>query len=77
VEEILAIKENPTALRSPLEGANSQNISQEKFTTNGTRVSPFQGGEPTARFFLLESQIDQLVYQLYDLTEEEIRVVEE
>jgi hypothetical protein len=24
----------------------------------------------------LENQIDQLVYQLYDLTEEEIRIVE-
>jgi hypothetical protein len=26
---------------------------------------------------LLESQIDQLVYQLYDLSEEEIAIVEE
>ncbi|HPX59115.1 MAG TPA: TaqI-like C-terminal specificity domain-containing protein, partial [Bacteroidales bacterium] len=32
---------------------------------------------PSADTSALESQIDQLVYQLYDLTEEEIKIVEE
>jgi len=31
---------------------------------------------PTADATALESQIDQLVYQLYDLSEEEIKIVE-
>jgi adenine-specific DNA-methyltransferase len=31
---------------------------------------------PTADITALENQIDQLVYQLYDLTEEEIKIVE-
>jgi hypothetical protein len=32
---------------------------------------------PSADTTLLESQIDQLVYQLYDLSDEEIAIVEE
>jgi adenine-specific DNA-methyltransferase len=32
---------------------------------------------PSADTSLLESQIDQLVYQLYELTEEEIAIIEE
>jgi type II restriction/modification system DNA methylase subunit YeeA len=31
---------------------------------------------PTANTTDLDNQIDHLVYQLYDLTEEEIRIVE-
>ncbi len=32
---------------------------------------------PPANTVLQENQIDQLVYQLYDLTEEEIKIVED
>ena len=31
---------------------------------------------PTEHIFSIENQIDQLVYQLYGLTEEEIKIVE-
>jgi hypothetical protein len=33
--------------------------------------------DPSADTTALEAEIDQLVYQLYGLTEEEIRIVEE
>ena len=32
--------------------------------------------QPTADTTVLEKEIDQLIYQLYDLTEEEIKIVE-
>lgn len=31
---------------------------------------------PTEHIFAIENQIDQLVYQLYELTEDEIKIVE-
>lgn len=31
---------------------------------------------PTELIFVIENQIDQLVYQLYELTEEEIKIIE-
>lgn len=41
-----------------------------------TRIIELKKHNPTANTSDLENQIDQLVYQLYDLTEEEIRIVE-
>ena len=40
------------------------------------RVLKTKSGNPTADTKLLESEIDRLVYQLYGLTEEEIKIVE-
>lgn len=42
-----------------------------------TQIVSLKKQNPSADTTDLESQIDQLVYQLYDLTEEEIKIVEE
>lgn len=36
----------------------------------------YDDSTPMELIFVIENQIDQLVYQLYDLTEEEIKIVE-
>jgi adenine-specific DNA-methyltransferase len=41
------------------------------------RILEAKKQNPSADTSPLESQIDQLVYQLYDLSEEEIAIVEE
>ena len=73
VNEILRVKENTKTLR-PLDTS----LERE----NGIEVAPFKGlrkavgslqETPTAH---LETQIDQLVYQLYDLTTEEITILQ-
>jgi len=42
-----------------------------------TQVISLKQIDPEADTKILESEIDQLVYQLYDLTEEEIKIIEE
>lgn len=44
--------------------------------TNSVKINEEKKQNPYADTTDLESQIDQLVYQLYDLTEEEIKIVE-
>ena len=50
---------------------------QEKFETLVDQILSEKSQNPSADTTLLESQIDKLVYQLYDLSEEEIAIVEE
>ena len=50
---------------------------QEKnFNERVDRILELKKQNPTADTTDLENQIDQLVYELYDLTEEEIKIVE-
>ena len=50
---------------------------QEKnFNERVDRILELKKQNPTADTTDLEAQIDKLVYELYDLTEEEIKIVE-
>ena len=40
------------------------------------QIQAAKAANPTADVTAIEAEIDQLVYQLYDLTEEEIKIVE-
>jgi hypothetical protein len=49
---------------------------QNSFIIKANQIIYLKKQNPTADTTALESQIDQLVYQLYELTEEEIKIVE-
>jgi hypothetical protein len=61
------VKEFPIAKNEVLESKISNVVEQINFQKKNNR---------TADTTDLENQIDQLVYQLYDLTEEEIEIIE-
>jgi hypothetical protein len=52
------------------------NKTQEKLETLVNQILAQKSANPNADTSDLETQIDQLVYQLYDLTEEEIKIIE-
>ena len=54
-------------------------ISPQKslFIELATKILAAKKSNPNADTTTLETEIDQLVYQLYNLTEEEIKIVEE
>ena len=52
---------------------NSPSVKFEKIVD---KILSIKSHNPTANTTDLEAQIDQLVYQLYDLTEEEINIIE-
>lgn len=47
------------------------------FIENVDEILVIKGNDPEADITKQESQIDQLVYQLYDLTADEIKIIEE
>lgn len=49
---------------------------QEEISSIVRKVIDFKKNNPETDTTLLENQIDQLVYKLYDLTEEEIKIIE-
>ena len=49
--------------------------SQKTIIDNVIKILKAKGVNPSADTSALESEIDRLVYQLYGLTEEEIRIV--
>ena len=55
---------------------NIDNSSKVKIETLVKEITTLKKNKPTASIADLESQIDQLVYKLYDLTEEEIKIIE-
>jgi adenine-specific DNA-methyltransferase len=55
----------------------SRNNQLEKEIRNVVvEINEIKKQNPTAETIALEAQIDQLVYQLYDLTEDEIKIIE-
>ena len=62
---------NPFPLPNEVDDSTEKELSEKV-----ERVLSIKKDNPSADTSSLESQIDQLVYQLYDLTEEEIEVVE-
>jgi DNA-directed RNA polymerase specialized sigma54-like protein len=52
------------------------NKTQEKLETLVNQILDQKSANPNADTSALENQIDQLVYQLYGLTEEEIKIIE-
>jgi tRNA1(Val) A37 N6-methylase TrmN6 len=61
--ELLPIKVPSAEQEKDIEGLVNQILAIKKYSSNADTTE-------------LENQIDQLVYQLYDLTEEEIRIIE-
>jgi len=53
-----------------------EKISQSIFVELANKILSEKKQNPIADTTELESKIDQLIYQLYDLTEEEIKIVE-
>ena len=49
---------------------------QDEFVKIVDTILNLKNDDPKANTSLLESEIDQLVYQLYGLTEDEIRIIE-
>jgi type II restriction/modification system DNA methylase subunit YeeA len=49
---------------------------QQVVITLVNQILDQKSANPNADTSALENQIDQLVYQLYDLTEEEIKIIE-
>ena len=50
---------------------------QSKIETTANKIIAAKKSNPNADTTALEKEIDQLIYQLYQLTEEEIKIVEE
>ena len=82
VEQILMMKSNGLPRQSTTDTPSTKgNTPVDDISQNGnfpgeTSENPTLDGVATQMTEVLESQIDQLVYQLYDLTTEEIGVVE-
>ena len=53
-----------------------ENDSESKISQKVQNILTAKKSDPKADTTALEKAIDQLVYQLYDLTEEEIKIVE-
>ncbi|MCC6691565.1 MAG: hypothetical protein IT235_08545 [Bacteroidia bacterium] len=53
-----------------------ENKTQEKIETLVDQILTMKSKDNAADTIELENQIDQLVYQLYELTEEEIKIIE-
>ena len=53
-----------------------ENVSQQAFTTIVDQILSLKNADPNADTTSFEKQIDQMVYKLYGLTEEEIKIVE-
>jgi len=51
-------------------------LNEEVFISKFEQILSLKQADPQADTSALEKEIDQLVYELYGLTEEEIRVVE-
>ena len=59
---------------------NPKNIleaQQQKIIAIVDQILAIKKSNPSANTTVLESQIDQLVYKLYNLTDEEIKIIEE
>jgi len=55
---------------------HKEKLGQQPFITLFDQILAAKAKDPSADTSRLESEIDQLVYQLYGLTEEEIAIVE-
>ena len=53
-----------------------QGKTQEQFAKMVDEIAEIKNKDISADTTTLENQIDQLVYQLYDLTEEDIKIIE-
>jgi adenine-specific DNA-methyltransferase len=61
----------------PITPAKSLNIAYRKSSLRRDEVETFiSATDPRADTTVLEAEIDRLVYELYGLTEEEIKIVE-
>ncbi|HMR82039.1 MAG TPA: TaqI-like C-terminal specificity domain-containing protein [Niabella sp.] len=69
----------PKIKKEPIESLPIKEADKEAIEKNSNLVEEIlrkKTQDPTADTTDLENQIDQLVYQLYDLTEEEIKIIE-
>ena len=67
---------NPQYLRQ-LPIANVDMLAQKPFIKLVDKILTAKKSNPQADTTALEAEIDQLVYELYELTEDEIAIVEE
>ncbi|MDE0470451.1 MAG: hypothetical protein OXH57_00795, partial [Ekhidna sp.] len=52
------------------------NVEISKISKLSKQISALKKSDPSSDTIEFEAQIDQLVYELYDLTDEEIAIVE-
>lgn len=55
--------------------ANAESEKKEKIISSVTQITSIKAENASADTSALESEIDQLVYQLYGLTDDEIKIV--